>query len=215
VGAISALVTAVTWFAFHPMRGGSVAMIGSVAALYVVLAGVACWSLARDGVLRKQMLPSRGDVTVGALLALLMHIAARLTVASFKGTSLEPWVMRLYLQIGDPRVTAMVWVGVGVLVVAALEEIAWRGLVMRQLIRAHGPTKGWLIATALYAAVHLPTLTLLGDPAMGLNPLVVLAALGCGLVWGYLAMKIDRLGPSIFAHAFFSWSVVTYPMWSL
>jgi len=56
------------------------------------------------------------------------------------------------------------------------EEFFWRGWLQRALGGRWGPTAGWLLATALYAGVHL---------AAG-NPMLVLAALVCGLFWGGL-----------------------------
>lgn len=201
-------------YAFQPARAGTIEMLAWVGGAYVVLAALACFTMWRRGELRGQLTPQRGDVSIGAMLAVLFHISGRLVAMALRGSEREPWLMRLYLQIGDPRYTAKVQVGVAILVIAALEEVTWRGLVMRSLVRAHGERVGWLVASALYAAAHLPTLMLLGDDVAGLNPLLVVASLGCGLLWGYLALKIDRLAPSIFAHALFSWSVVTYPLWS-
>jgi membrane protease YdiL (CAAX protease family) len=38
---------------------------------------------------------------------------------------------------------------------------------------------------------------------MGANPLLPLAALGCGLLWAGLARFTGRLLPSVVSHAFF------------
>ena len=40
-------------------------------------------------------------------------------------------------------------------------------------------------------------------------------AIGAGLVWGYLRKRFERLGPSLFAHAFFTWAIVEFPLWHL
>ena len=42
---------------------------------------------------------------------------------------------------------------------------------------------------------------------------LVAAALGGGLVWGHLYNRTGRLGPSLFAHALFSWAIVDFPLW--
>jgi hypothetical protein len=65
----------------------------------------------------------------------------------------------------------------------------------------------------LFALAHVPTCFLLGDPTGGYNPMLVGAALGCGIVWGYLVKRTGRLAPAIFCHAFFSWSVLEFPIW--
>ena len=39
-------------------------------------------------------------------------------------------------------------------------------------------------------------------------PLVVVATLGAGLVWGAMARSFGRLVPSILSHALFDWTVI-------
>jgi len=104
-------------------------------------------------------------------------------------------------------------VGGAVFAVAALEEIVWRGLVMRTLEDAMGARKALLYSALLFALAHVPTAYLLRDPLVGLNPLIVLAAFGCSLVWGGLVLRTGRLVPAVLAHALFSWSMIEFPMW--
>ena len=73
--------------------------------------------------------------------------------------------------------------------VAALEEISWRGFVYSLLEERLGTRRAWPATAVLYALAHLPTVFLLRDPFAGPNPLVVLAALGCGLVWGLIVAR--------------------------
>jgi membrane protease YdiL (CAAX protease family) len=45
---------------------------------------------------------------------------------------------------------------------------------------------------------------------------VVIAALGCGLVWGVLVARTGRLPVAIVSHALFTWCVVLQvPLWRL
>ena len=203
-------------YAFMPINAGRPVVIGSIGATYaVLLVGTLLW-MKKHGQLGR-LLPKRGDITVGALLAVGMYMVA--TVVHLwltgRGTPREPWMMRIYLQIGDPRTTARFAVGVGILALAAAEEVVWRGWVLGALSQIAKPTKAWLITTGLYALAHLPTVYLLRDPDAGLNPIIVAAAILGGLVWGFLALRIERLGPSIMAHALFSWAVVQYPIWRM
>jgi membrane protease YdiL (CAAX protease family) len=63
---------------------------------------------------------------------------------------------------------------------------------------------------ALYSLASLPTAYTLRSAA-GLNPLLVLATFGCGLVWTFLTMRVGRLVPAIFSHmAFTYFSVVQF-----
>jgi membrane protease YdiL (CAAX protease family) len=100
-----------------------------------------------------------------------------------------------------------------VFVVAALEELVWRGLVMRVLAERHGWLRGWIFQAALFGVAHVPTMILLGDSRVGPNPLLVAAGIAYSLVWGRLAMRFDRLPPAMFAHALFTWAVFEFPIW--
>ena len=121
--------------------------------------------------------------------------------------------MRIYLQLGDPADQNRHLIGGFVFLIAAMEEITWRGLVMRSLEGPFGRGRAWLVAAILFAVAHGPTFFLLGDPTGGYNPMLVGAALGCGILWGYMAIRTKRLAPAIFCHAFFSWSVLEFPIW--
>jgi membrane protease YdiL (CAAX protease family) len=81
-----------------------------------------------------------------------------------------------------------------VFVVAALEELAWRGGVQQLLSEKLGSTRGWVVTSLLFAAAHLLTPT----------PALALLALPCGLAWGALYRYRGRLLTAMFSHAVFS-----------
>jgi CAAX protease family protein len=191
---VTIATTIVMRFVFDPARAGKPAMLIALGLLYAMCAAVALQRLHRRGVL---------------------YGAAQLVMAAFAphGSPREAWVIRLYLQLGDPEALERELVSAAVFLVAALEEVTWRGLVMRSLEVGYG-TRWALVASALlFGAAHVPTMFLLSDPVAGLNPLIVLAAVGCGLVWGAMFWRTSRLLPAIFAHAFFSWAIVEIPIW--
>ena len=82
-----------------------------------------------------------------------------------------------------------------VLLAAAAEEIVWRGLVTRLIAERVGSRWAWAWAAIPYALAHVPTAWSLRDPEAGLNPLLILGALGLGLVWGGLARSQRRIAP--------------------
>ena len=47
----------------------------------------------------------------------------------------------------------------------------------------------------------------------GPNPLLVVAAFGCGIVWSFLRYRTGRLAPAVISHAIFSWAIVEFPIW--
>jgi membrane protease YdiL (CAAX protease family) len=214
---LSAAVTVANMVSFHPTRGATAMVIGTVGAVYALFGLTACVWLSRRRELRRRLLPARGDITIGALVAAGSYFVALggSVLLAPVGSPREAWLRNVYLQIGDPRTTATVVVALAVIAVASLEEIVWRGWIMVLLSEAHGERAGWLITTALYALVHLPAVVLLADPRAGPNPLVMGAAAGLGLLWGWLAMRFGRLGPALFAHALFTWAIVEFPLWRL
>ena len=54
----------------------------------------------------------------------------------------------------------------------------------------------------------MPTIWALRDKNAGYNPLIVVAALGCGLVWGFMARRFERLLPGMISHVLFDWTVL-------
>jgi membrane protease YdiL (CAAX protease family) len=75
------------------------------------------------------------------------------------------------------------------------EEAFWRGFLQRRWQARFGPRRGFLFATALYAAVHLGS---------G-NAMLVLAAAVCGLFWGFI---YERTGSVLLA-------AVSHTVWDL
>ena len=45
------------------------------------------------------------------------------------------------------------------------------------------------------------------------NPLLVVGAFGCGLVWSFLRFRTGRLVVAVLSHAIFSWAIVEFPLW--
>ena len=78
------------------------------------------------------------------------------------------------------------------------EEIFWRGFVQRRLAHKFGARNGWLLASAIYAAVHI---------ASG-NFMLTMAALTAGLFWGWLYQREKNLVPCIVSHSL--WTVTIF-----
>ena len=220
VAVAAVLVAAAITLAMQKSMSGSPLALLALGLPYAVISVLAILYLRREGTLGDRLRPRSGDLTFGALVTVMLFfgaIAGRKFLAPH-GSVREAWVMRIYLQIGDPEFLQqrVVGISVAIVVVAILEEIAWRGLVYALVEERFGTRRAWPITAALYAAAHLPTLVLLADPYAGPNPLIVLAALGCGLVWGLIVARTGRLPVAIFSHALFTWCVaVQFPLWRL
>jgi membrane protease YdiL (CAAX protease family) len=138
---------------------------------------------------RAALRPTRAGVVAGAVAAAAMIAATYglYALVSREAPGLANDTARLYARFdaGPPawRASLLVPIVVG-------EEIVWRGLVQGALARRLGTTATVLVAALLYAAAHAP---------VG-SSVLVLAALGCGLVWGGLRANTAGLAAPIIAH---------------
>jgi membrane protease YdiL (CAAX protease family) len=203
-------------------RIGGVGLWLLVGATCLLAAGLSAWELHQDGILRDVLRRQGFDLMLGLGVALGLLVTVTfafdqwIAPSSFAGGILRrcrldgPLLPRLDPS-GAGRVAewirgqvckgygATLGIDVGVrapvvLVIAALEEFAWRGGVQQGLSERWGSTRGWLVTSVLYALVHALTPT----PALGL------LALPCGLLWGALYRYRGRLIPGVFSHAVFS-----------
>lgn len=80
------------------------------------------------------------------------------------------------------------------------EELFFRGLWQRSAIRRLGTWGGLALASVVFAATHF-------------EPLQFPALIGAGAVFGYLAIRTGRLGPSVAAHMAFNATSVVSLLW--
>lgn len=208
---VTALVAGAFWFGGS--RSGQSLLMG-LGALYALLGAFTVWRLKRDDEMRL-LKPRGGDFTFGALVAGLLYGLAFVfhALVTSPGEPKQAWVMRVYMLLGDPLSPQRYLVGAAAATIGLLEELTWRGLVTPALESRLGLAKGNLAGVLLYAVAHLPTMWLLSDPTAGLNPLLVLASLGCGMAWSYLRWRMERLPPVLLSHALFTWAIVEFPLW--
>ena len=74
------------------------------------------------------------------------------------------------------------------------EEIFWRGFLQRNLMVRYGQWRGWLLATAIYAGVHI----------FSFNFMLIGAAAVAGAFWGFLYIRVKSLAPVMISHAVWS-----------
>lgn len=210
-----ALTAAASWgisWGFDPARAGQPSALEGLGATYAVLTVCALAYGFRTSQLKKWLLPRFGDLSVGFFAALGLFGCAFgfVKLITLHHSPRAAWMAHLYLQLGDPRPLRhhQAWVGVGLAVAATMEEVVWRGWAKSMLDNLVGLRAGWIAAAVLYALAHVPTLWALSDSSVGLNPVVVIAALGAGLVWSGMARVFGRLWPGIVCHALFDWAVL-------
>ena len=103
-----------------------------------------------------------GIFWVGDKLSSWMFDFARPQVDSIYGIKegTSPWVLSLLL----------------LLLIGPTEELFWRGYVQERMQKKWGLDRGFWIAVACYTLVHVPSC----------NFMLVMAAMVCGAVWGFL-----------------------------
>jgi membrane protease YdiL (CAAX protease family) len=171
---------------------------------YLLLALLGLVQLARRDRLTPLLRYQRGDPSIGILVGLtLLLIAWLFTRQWLHGeASQRAWLFSVFLLAGDPAWTAG---GALLLAIVVCEEVVWRGWVQLELRERLGARRAWIVCALLYGAVHLPTVVTLEDATAGKNPLLVIAAVGCGLCWSFLAERTGRLLPGLLAHGVFSY----------
>jgi hypothetical protein len=126
--------------------------------------------------------------------------AVALYIVFFLGNSLAPYfipgaqgqVGGIYsLGEGSSRVLVFLLL---LLVTGPGEEIFWRGFLQDQLMKRTGPYRGYLLATAVYAGVHV----------FSGNLILILAALAAGAFWGALYFWKRDLLAQIISHSIWS-----------
>lgn len=95
----------------------------------------------------------------------------------------------------SPKVIALLLL----LIIGPAEEIFWRGYVQRQLMSKWNANLGFIVATLLYALVHI----------WSFNFILIMAALVVGACWGLLYRLFPKaLFPLIVSHAL--WDVAAF-----
>ncbi len=83
------------------------------------------------------------------------------------------------------------------------EEIFWRGFVQRRFRERWSAGSAFVLTTLLYTGIHVPT---------G-NPVLILAALTCGLFWGGFYWATGSLVPVLVSHML--WDPCIFVIWPI
>ena len=192
------------------------------AAGYGAAAALSLFALAQDGQLRAALLPRAGDATVALVPAMALFAAVTLGVTKVLAPipllrvcgadgaligiaqthgfgAFTEWLRdRSCAAFGHGSAMQGTARAAFVITVAGFEELAWRAGVQQALGERLGSTRGWLVASVLYAAAFLGT----GTASLAL------LALPTGLAWGAMYRFRGRVAPAVVAHMVFSWALL-------
>jgi membrane protease YdiL (CAAX protease family) len=83
------------------------------------------------------------------------------------------------------------------------EEFYWRGYLQKNLMARLGQWQGWLLATVIYAGVHI----------WSFNFMLIGAAFVAGGFWGIMYWRFKNLAPVIISHSI--WSTVIFAVFPM
>ena len=201
-GLLAAIATGVTGKA-----DGLPVTIAGLVGLWVGLAGVpllaarrkGSGSLGEDFGLR---LVPRTDIAIGVVAGVVgQFVLVRIVVEIFQAFAHNIDVAQQTKNVtGNPE-------GLGLAVLAPflvlgapfVEELFFRGLVLRSIARRAGPVAGVVGSSVVFGLVHFQT-------GMGAaSDAALMCAIGSfGLLLAFLAVRTGRLGPGLIAHATFN-----------
>ena len=119
--------------------------------------------------------------------ALLPFAGQQIGIIYEKGAGTPMWVIAILLFF----------------VTAPAEELYWRGYLQKNLMERFGQWQGWLMATIIYAAVHI----------WSFNFMLVGAAFVAGAFWGAIYWRLNNLAPVIISHSI--WSMVIFAVFPM
>ena len=123
-----------------------------------------------------------------AVATLLMSFAGQQVAGVYdKGAGTPMWLIALLLFF----------------ITGPAEEFYWRGYLQKNLMTRFGQWQGWLLATVIYAGVHI----------WSFNFMLVGAAFVAGAFWGVMYWRIKNLAPVIISHSI--WSTVIFAVFPI
>ena len=166
-------------------------------------ASLAVLSLLLRSIPREKLVFDARAVTIGLISAAILYLVfwsgKAISTAFFpfadqqiggiyhKGTGTPMWVIALLLFF----------------ITGPCEELYWRGYLQDNLVKRFGPWQGWVLATAIYAGVHI----------WSLNFMLIGAAGVAGAFWGAMYWRLKNLGPVIISHSV--WSMVIFAVFPI
>ena len=208
VAIVFVVATASVGFALRPEVAATWTMWAGLGLPYAALGGLALYWMHKQHVLAERLRPKWGDISIGILVAAVLGFCfwGTRSLLTPSGSQELAWLYRIYLQLGPSDAIQRSFALTGTLVaIAALEEVVWRGLVLGELNRRVGERYGWVLTALLYAGATVPTAFTLADPEAGPNPLLIIAAMGCGLFWSFTARLTGRVPPVVISHMVFTY----------
>jgi uncharacterized protein YbjT (DUF2867 family)/membrane protease YdiL (CAAX protease family) len=151
--------------------------------------GLALAVAVATGSVRRRMRPTGFGVVAGLVAGGVLYGFTGFAAALFR-SSWPGWEAHARLLYALRGSHGWAFVAPTLVMIVLGEEVVWRGVIARFLMERWGRAAGIVAGAAIYALAHAATL----------NPLLVAAALGCGLFWGLLYGATDSLVAPFVSH---------------
>jgi Predicted metal-dependent membrane protease len=193
----SIVVAAILWYVMFVVKPMNFWLEMSISILVLVL--IALTSGYKPEIDRIRL----KDIAIGVVSAAVLYFIFYLgnIISSYIFPFKDAQIMSVYSNRSQGN---LIYIGLLLLfVIGPGEELFWRGYIQSAFMSKFGENKGFIIATLLYAGVHILT---------G-NFMLIIAALVCGLFWGWLYKKDKRLAPILISHALWDLTIfVLFPV---
>jgi len=189
VALAAVLLATFLWFVTFYLRWGTFWTKISLSA--ALLAAIA---LRQDPAMKRVFRFDLRSVFVGLISAGVLYLI--FWAGKLVSTTFFPFAQQQIGAIYGKGAGTPIWVIALLLffVTGPCEEIFWRGHLQATLSRHFGDWQGWLLASCVYAGVHI----------WSLNFMLIGAAGVAGAFWGLMYWRLQDLRPVIISHAVWS-----------
>lgn len=189
---ISVLIAALLWFLmFSPWTAPYINFWYMMTASAVILIILSLPSVIKS---QERMAPLGRGLLIGAAIAVFMWMVFYVgdKVSQWMFDFARPQVDTIY---GMKGTTSQIYIAIALLlVIGPAEELFWRGYVQEKMQTLWGKNTGFIVATLVYTLIHI----------WSFNFMLIMAALVCGVCWGFIYRLDRRLLPAL---------VVSHALW--
>ncbi len=189
---ISVLIAALLWFLmFSPWTAPYINFWYMMTASAVILIILSLPSVIES---QERMAPLGRGLLIGAAIAVFMWMVFYVgdKVSQWMFDFARPQVDTIY---GMKGTTSQIYIAIALLlVIGPAEELFWRGYVQEKMQTLWGKNTGFIVATLVYTLIHI----------WSFNFMLIMAALVCGVCWGFIYRLDKRLLPAL---------VISHSLW--
>ena len=148
-------------------------------------------------------MPTRRDAVitlVGCAIILAFYLASSVAIYLLDLPAADTGVLEF---IGDDETMVLVMIAIAFLFNSPAEEFLFRNVIQKRLYASFAPVGAVVVASAIFALVHLPVYAVFADSALAIAVPITMLFVG-GLILGYLYLRTANLVVPIVVHAVYN-----------